>query len=393
MSSDIQPEGGGPEPNGPASNSDVGATANEESPRPLADDALPPVEPPSSGFLLQLFVIPLLIVGIMIALGFLFSWLGQGGRDPKALVARLRDGGTSSWVQASDLAAVMSNPNNRELRRDPQVAKELATVLEGHLKDPLPPRGQKARFGSELKIRIYLAKALGEMEVEEGLPVLIKAAQLERDTPVNGELSEVHVRISALEALAVRASNLPPSLFRDNPELMDTLIKASSEKSRFDDTEENRKRDDYDKPQRDQVRWTAAFALGVVGGKQALDQLEKLLYDPHPNVKYNAATGLARHGDLRAKTVLLAMLDPENDTPLAGEDGASGKRWKRATVLLNGIKATEQLVRANPQAPVDDLVRAVEALAGGDSAAPTIVRGQAKATLQEIENIKGGGER
>ena len=47
-----------------------------------ADDALPPVEPPSAGFIVQLFVIPGIIVFIIVMIWLLFNWLAQKGNDP-----------------------------------------------------------------------------------------------------------------------------------------------------------------------------------------------------------------------------------------------------------------------------------------------------------------------
>ena len=44
------------------------------------DDLLPPVEPPSAGFIIQLFVVPALIVLVIVSVWFTFSWLVRIGR-------------------------------------------------------------------------------------------------------------------------------------------------------------------------------------------------------------------------------------------------------------------------------------------------------------------------
>ena len=62
--------------------SQLDKTVSEKS---LPDDALPPVEAPNSGFIIQLFVIPLIIVAIIITIGFTVNWIAQAERDPKDL--------------------------------------------------------------------------------------------------------------------------------------------------------------------------------------------------------------------------------------------------------------------------------------------------------------------
>ena len=50
------------------------------------DDALPPVEPPSAGFILQLFVVPGVIVVVVIMIWLMFNWLAHMGTDPRSYV-------------------------------------------------------------------------------------------------------------------------------------------------------------------------------------------------------------------------------------------------------------------------------------------------------------------
>ena len=54
------------------------------------NDALPPVEPPSAGFIVQLFVIPAVIVAIIIIVWATFNWLAHMGSDPRAHVEALK---------------------------------------------------------------------------------------------------------------------------------------------------------------------------------------------------------------------------------------------------------------------------------------------------------------
>ena len=98
------------------------------------------------------------------------------------------------------------------------------------------------------------------------------------------------------------------------------------------------------------MRAVAAFALGVIGGDEALARLKVMLIDSYPNARYNAATGLARHGDAACVPVLQEMLDPENQHSASDENNDRDKDRKRATVLMNGMRATLICADANPQA-------------------------------------------
>ncbi len=49
-------------------------------------DVLPPVEPPSAGFILQLFVVPGIIVAIIVMVWLLFNWVARTGNDPREYV-------------------------------------------------------------------------------------------------------------------------------------------------------------------------------------------------------------------------------------------------------------------------------------------------------------------
>jgi hypothetical protein len=50
--------------------------------------SLPPVEPPTATFILQLFLIPLTIVASVVVLWLLFSWMAHMGRDDPSTLIR-----------------------------------------------------------------------------------------------------------------------------------------------------------------------------------------------------------------------------------------------------------------------------------------------------------------
>ena len=330
-------------------------------PKRSADDALPPVAAPDASFLLQLFLIPLIIVTIIVMVWLLFSWLAHMGGDPRDLVRDLRVINEASWQKANTLADMLRNHEYDYLKDDEELAGELADVLLLDLK----------AGGSDekrIRMRIFLCRALGEFRVDTGLPALLIAAK-PSDQP-----ADMDVRYAALEALAVLTFNVGPEKLAVEPGLLATLETASSERS-----------DDPDQEKRlAGLRSTAAFTLGVLGGERALTRLNQMLSDPHPNARFNAANGLARHGDPRAVPVLLEMLDPENSAVVKGEMSDSERLRKRMLVLMNGLRAARQLVEKGPvekgpNADLETLRGAIQRLRTSDL--PNAVRLEASECL------------
>ena len=106
---------------------------------------------------------------------------------------------------------------------------------------------------------------------------------------------------------------------------------------------------------------TATFALGVVGGEAACAQLRQLLQDVRPEVRYNAATGLARQGDEQCIPVLVEMLTTAEHSSLAA-DSADGDRERIRDVLVrNAVRAARQLSATHPRAQVSTLRDAMQA--------------------------------
>lgn len=340
----------------------AGRNPADSQPQPVRD-VLPPVQPPTAGFLLQLFLIPLVIVSIIVLVWLMFSWLVHMGSDPKQIVRDLQTLDESSWQKAYTLSNMLRNPDHEELRDDAELAGEIAAVLGEELESA---DASEAR----IRLRVFLAKALGEFRVLSGLPVLVRAAETER------EADERHVRLAAIESIAVLAVNAGEERVRDEPGVMDALLAAAREQSEVDQTPEDAP------PSAAEVRSTAAFALGVIGGEAALDELATLLHDASPNARYNAATGLARHGDARAMPTLIEMLQPNNDAGLADELSDTQKSFKRGLVLTNGLNATAELLRHSPEADLAPLREAVEALSKAD--VPNAVQLRATETLRSF---------
>ncbi len=371
---------------------------------PQRAEYLPPVTPPTATFLIQLFLIPLLIVSIIVVLWLLFSWVAHMGRDNAGKLAEaiVRDD-TASWQRAYELADLLRSPDPKyaALRDDSKLATTLATFLERDLKEPLEPltpmaigggggsgtySGSQAPAGSarraQIMRRMYLCRSLGSFNVQEGLPVLLKAAKQEQD-PV-----EVQVRFAALEAISTLADNSGPKSIQENAEAMEVLLSATQEP---DDTAPP------PAPPKDgtptlyrphaELRAVAAYALGVIGGDKAVERLEKMLHDTYPNARYNAATGLARQGNEQCIGVLREMLDPENPLAVKDEANPNDQERKRTTVLLNGIKGMLSLAKANPEADLSRLNASLDNLITNPLEKVLVERGKVKSAATEAKTI------
>ena len=66
------------------------------------------------------------------------------------------------------------------------------------------------------------------------------------------------------------------------------------------------------------IRMQTAFALGKIGTPGAIARLEKMVGDPHADTRYNAAVGLAVHGNAKAIDTLAEMLELEDLAKRAG---------------------------------------------------------------------------
>lgn len=328
------------------------------------DAYLPPVQPPTAGFILQLFLIPMIIVSVIVGVWLMFSWLAHMGTNPRELVADLRTPNEAGWQKAIALAEVLASPGNDRLKDDADLARDLVQVLDDQITTGLSD-------DKSVLMRVFICKALGEFRVPEVLPVLMKAASTERND------NELKVRDAALQALAVAAANLTTKYgadsVRDNEPLLETLRAAANETSASLDGTNARA----------ELRSAAAFALGVVGGPTATEKLNNMLDDVYPNARYNAATGLARHGDVRAERVLVEMLDPESAPAVSDERSDSERERKRSLVVMNAIRASAQLGRNAPTADLAELRASLDNIR--QSKLPNVLRLAAAEALAQFD--------
>jgi HEAT repeat protein len=236
---------------------------------------------------------------------------------------------------------MLRNKRFAQFKRDPKAASHLARILNREIDQANSEHGMEEE---EITLRYFLARALGEFEVQEGIDVLLKAAQTERAP------GEQLVRYRALEAIAVRADNLshlnPPQTLH-HEELMPTLARLSVDDDSL-------------------IRQATAYALTQIGTPAALERLEIMVDDPHADTRYNAAVALARRGNAKAVETLAEMLDLE-ELGMHTVENKRAEAARRAVIVGNALQAVEALAKQNPSADLSLVIESLNRLAAADS--------------------------
>ena len=348
------------------------------SPPPAApDDLLPPVEPPTARFLLQLFVVPAIIVAGVVLLWFTIESLARSGeQDPDAILKGLRS--NRGFQQAKDLADMLNVPERfPELRSNAELAGKIGEYLI-----QLVDAGGGA--DSAVRMRLFLASALGQFQAPDGFPGLIHAALHD---------PAADVRRMAVHQMAQLAATLgqlrPPQTPRDG-ELVDALATLAV-------SDDN------------QVRSWTAVALGWIGAGAGADPrieetLAHLIDDPYTDARFNAAQALARLGNSRAPAAVAEMFDPEaleasaaahlttlGDEGVSAESRAQQRIFKRNAVLYSALHAIELMVEADLSraelAPVEEaLTKFLAAPADETAPLPGDVRRGLHLALKRVQS-------
>jgi HEAT repeat protein len=256
---------------------------------PSAPVDLPLVEPPSAGFIVQLFVIPAVIVVVVVIVWLLFGKLAGGERDAMSYVETMKSP-SANWRAAFELSSLIRN--DPKLARDPRLLGELAALLD-----------QDLNLKTDEKLLQYLAYSLGTFQTLEAVSgngqkvdvIAVLCRAFEDSRPAE-------VRIAAGVSLAEQAARLDGTL--DDPRAVKALAAAKGS----DSTE---------------VRKIAAYALGFFGGPDATAALKAAIDDPDRDVRYNAALALGRRDDLAALGSFRELLSDKaleflyKDTPVA----------------------------------------------------------------------------
>lgn len=306
---------------------------------PAGDDLLPPVEPPSAGFIIQLFVIPALIVLLIVAIWLAFNWLVRAASSPDDVIKGLEHGpSVARWQRASELADMLRNERFAKFKQSGKSAEDLARILDREILTA-------GMEDDDVEFRKYLARALGEFQVQQGTDVLLKAATTNRDP------REQKVRDGALQAIAVRAYNLqqldPPQQI-ENPEVEATLLRLAEDEDPL-------------------IRFQTAFALGKIGTPAAVERLEVMVDDPDADTRYNAAVALAHRGNAKAVETLAEMLDLEQHAAAVREKKDKSAALVRGVIVHAAIEAARELAKQNPQADITPILESLDQIVEADA--------------------------
>ncbi|MGH9677453.1 MAG: hypothetical protein ACRD36_10160, partial [Candidatus Acidiferrum sp.] len=196
--------------------------------------------PPSGKFIVQLFLVPGLIVGIIVGLLLFFTWAFGGPRSPGAFLRKLDDPNKEvRWRGAADLAQVLKRDDR--LASDGGFASELAARLERATESSAEAERSLAERWSKLKpeeaeaesrklepernYSQYLMACLGNFRVPAGVPMLRRLAEDDKGLEP-GALKER--RRKAVWSLADLGQNL--SRFENLPLPDQDVILASLDK-------------------------------------------------------------------------------------------------------------------------------------------------------------------
>ena len=293
---------------------------------------MPPVEPPSAGFIIQLFLIPALIVAAVIGVWALFGKLAASETDWQQLVAELGSGNEHRrWRSALTLAQILRNEElagptaDTKLADNPEVARALSQLLKESL-------DSKSNLEDDITHQEFLARTLGSIHVDDvTLPVLGTALSADYET---------EVRKSALMSVAMIAGRhfesdsdwqAAPS---DEFDSFGTAPEEPLESSTIDNDEVMKQLQLAAQDADPAIRHLAAFVYGLVSGPKAIENLEVMLLDGDQMTRANAAVGLARNGSTAGVDTFIELLDA-GANPMKREDFQSLSPEEQQEELAN----------------------------------------------------------
>jgi HEAT repeat protein len=277
----------------------------------------------------QFFLIPLAVVAVIgvVYLGFR-SMVGdtRGARD---YLAEVQNGGTDRrWPAAYELSRLMDDP---KVRADRSLAPALVKAFE-QAKDDDP------------RIRRYLALAIGRLDPPlpaEAIEVLSKSL----DEPDRAATPGVQDWISRLTGWS-------------DSDLGEVRISTIWALGASGDTRvAERLQPFYQSPDAG-IRKMVVYALGALPGDAQVETLRAALQDVAPDVRWNAAVALARHGDRQGAGVIRQMIDRDYvEHMVTREVRQDQDQDPIADVMISGLRAAAVLKEGAMREPIAVLSR------------------------------------
>ncbi len=353
--------------------------------RPELSDDLPPVQPPSAGFIVQLFVVPGLIVLAVVAVWAMFGRIAAGEQDWGKLVQELQSPNDHIRKRAMyGLAQVLDQDRRRgeqgqHLSANPKIALGLSSQLMKELRSG-------SNSNETVAMQQYLTRALGLLDPSETAgDTPQEANSTDNDQPraspaasVTAALTQaleptrdIEIRKSAAASIAFIAGRaLERGQPLEAPGLVQALVEVSTDQQTI-------------------MRQAAAFALGLFRSPEANQQLQVLLGNDDRMTRINAAIALSRSGSTDGLAVFKqALMEKAPTTPEGkAEDSTLLKNSREgsvdvlnhnnrvaehSTILKNSLKAIKDLA---PMMTLEDKIEFRELV-------ETLIRTHAEARIR-----------
>lgn len=242
----------------------------------------------------QFFLIPLAVVALTGGVYIGFRALLADDRGPQEYLNEIRNGGSSRrWPAAYELSRLMSDP---KVRADRSLAPALVKAFQ--------------ESSGDVQVRRYLALAIGRLD-----PPLPADAIADLTHALDDPDSET--RISVIWALG---SSGDPAVV---PRLIALYTAQDADAG---------------------IRKMVVYALGALPGDAQQPILRTALQDDVPDVRWNAAVALARHGNHDGVPVLKQMLDRQYVEQTVKRDvRADDDQDPIADVMISGLRAAASL--------------------------------------------------
>ena len=203
------------------------------------------------------FLIPLMITIFGVMFFFMFKVLTYETNSPHEYLTNVQIGSaTKRWQSAFELSKLLSNPELVPL--DSGFKNKMITVYKKSIHD-------------DPMVRMYLALAMGRTGEQEFGPTLIEGLKDEDEGS----------RLAAIKALGIL--RYVPSV--------DKVKKFIQESSSNEE------------------KLAAAITLGSLGDTSVISELQNLLEDEEPNIRWDAAIALAKLGDISGNQIINNLLD------------------------------------------------------------------------------------
>ena len=203
------------------------------------------------------FLIPLMITIFGVMFFFMFKVLTYETNSPYEYLTNVQIGSaTKRWQSAYELSKLLSNPELVPL--DSGFKNKMITVYKKSIHD-------------DPMVRMYLALAMGRTGEQEFGPTLIEGLKDEDEGS----------RIAAIKALGIL--RYVPSVDK---------VKKFIQGSRSNEE-----------------KLAAAITLGSLGDTSVISELQNLLEDEEPNIRWDAAIALAKLGDISGNPIINNLLD------------------------------------------------------------------------------------